>query len=167
MKILTAENVTYELDEVPEQVEDLRYGILDYSNPGYIDYFFIPLVFLESFYSPAAVMTIGEYKIQVPLDWSMIICDQMVGEPEVVSIMSLNDRGFSAFAVNPITSYMPQYLEIQIENIFTDVKWYAPKMKFGHLLCVPLSEGENPVCAMFVKDANKIPEVLDINEIFG
>jgi len=166
MKILTVENKTYELDEIPDQVEDLRYGILDYSDPKNVDYYFVPLVFLESFYSPAAVLQIGGKLINVPLDWSMVICDPEVGEPEVVSLMSLNDRGFSAFAFNPITGFVPKYLEIQMVNIFTDVKWYAPKLKYGHLLCVPLEEGENPDCVLFVKEANKIPEVLDINVIW-
>ena len=84
MKILTVENQTYDLDEVPDTVEDLRYGILDYSNPSYIDYYFIPLVFLESFYAPAAVLKVGENTISMPLDWSMVICDPMVGDPEVM-----------------------------------------------------------------------------------
>ena len=41
MKILTVENKTYELDDVPELVDDLRYGVLDYSDPKNVDYFFI------------------------------------------------------------------------------------------------------------------------------
>lgn len=166
MKILTVENDAYELDEIPDIVDDLRYGILDYSNPKNVDYYFIPLVFLESFYSPAAVMQIGDRQINVPLDWSMVICDPEVGDPEVVSLMSLNDRGFSAFAFNPITGFTPKYLDIQMNNVYTDVKWYAPKLKFGHLLCVPLSDGHNPDCVLFVKESNKLPEVLDINEIW-
>ena len=103
MKILTVENKTYELDDIPDTIEDLRYSILDYSNPSHIDYYFIPLVFLESFYAPAAVLKIGEHQITMPLDWSVVICDPAVGDPEVVSLMSLNDRGFSVFAFNPIT----------------------------------------------------------------
>ena len=166
MKILTVDNKTYELDEIPDQVEDLRYGVLDYSDPKNVDYYFVPLVFLESFYSPAAVLQIGDHQINVPLDWSMVICDQEVGEPEVVNLMSLNDRGFHAFVFNPITGFSPKYLEIQIKNVYTDVKWYAPKLKFGHLLCVPITDGDNPQCVMFVKEANKIPEVLDINVIW-
>lgn len=166
MKILTVENKTYELDEIPDTVDDLRYCVLDYSNPKFIDYFFIPLVFLESFYSPAAVMQIGNKSINVPLDWSMVICDHEVGEPEVVSLMSLNDRGFTAFTFNPITGFAPKYLDVQMTNVYTDVKWYAPKLKFGHLLVVPLSDGDNPDCVLFVKESNKLPEVLDINEIW-
>ena len=49
MKILTVDNKTYELDDIPV-VDDLRYGVLDYSNPKNVDYYFIPLVFLESFF---------------------------------------------------------------------------------------------------------------------
>ena len=129
MKILTVDNNTYELDDIPDTIEDLRYSILDYSNPSHIDYYFIPLVFLESFYAPAAVLKIGEYQITMPLDWSVVICDPSVGDPEVVSLMSLNDRGFSVFAFNPITGYTPKFMDIQITNIYTDVKWYAPNLK--------------------------------------
>jgi hypothetical protein len=80
--------------------------------------------------------------------------------------MSLNDRGFTAFAFNPITGYKPEYLDISITNIYSDVKWYAPKLKYGHLLCIPLSDDPNPMCVMFVKEANKIPEVLDLSELW-
>ena len=43
MKILTVDNKTYELDDIPEVVDDLRYGVLDYSNPKNVDYYFIPV----------------------------------------------------------------------------------------------------------------------------
>lgn len=166
MKILTVENTTYELDDIPETVDDLRYGILDYTNPKNVDYYFIPLIFLESFYSPAAVLQIGKHTISVPLDWSIVICDAEVGDPEVVSLMSLNDRGFKTFAINPITGFQPKYLDINMVNIYTDVKWHAPKLKFGHLLCIPLSDEPGSDCVLLVKEANKIPEVLDIGDIW-
>lgn len=166
MKILTVENETYELDEIPETIEDLRYGVLDYTNPKNVDYYFIPLIFLESFYSPAAVLQIGKYTVNVPLDWSIIICDPEVGDPEVVSLMSLNDRGFTTFVMNPINGFQPQYLQVDIVNVYNDIKWHAPKLKYGHLLCVPLSDEPASPCIIIVKDANKIPEVLDMNEIW-
>lgn len=166
MKILTVENTTYNLDEIPETVDDLRYGILDYSNPANIDYYFIPLVFLESFYAPAAVLQVGKHTINMPLDWSVVICDPEIGDPEVVSLMSLNDRGFHAFTFNPINGFTAEYPEVSIINIYTDVKWYSPKLKYGHLLCVPLSDEPESPCALFVKDANKLPEVLDISELW-
>ena len=50
MKILQLENQTYTLEKIPEYVDDqLRFAVLDNSNPAEPDYFFIPLIFLESF----------------------------------------------------------------------------------------------------------------------
>lgn len=166
MRILTVENTFYELDDIPDVVDDLRFGILDYSNPKNVDYYFIPLMFLESFYAPAAVLSVGKHQINVPLDWSIVICDPEIGEPEVMSLMSLNDRGYTAFGTNPISGFTPEYLDVSITNIYNDVKWYAPKLKNGHLLCIPLSDGPKPTCILLVKEANKIPEVLDLNEIW-
>ena len=53
MKILTLDNQPYELDHLPEEVDDMRFAILDNANPIEPDYHFIPLIFLESFNSPA------------------------------------------------------------------------------------------------------------------
>ena len=68
MKILTENNRAYDLDKIPNEVEDIRYCVLDYSDSKNPDYFFIPLIFLESFYAPAVVLKIGEYTVQMPLD---------------------------------------------------------------------------------------------------
>ena len=54
IKILTVDNQAYNLNQIPEEVEDLQYCILDCSTKD-PDYFFIPLIFLEKFSSPAVV----------------------------------------------------------------------------------------------------------------
>jgi hypothetical protein len=166
MKILTSDNTTYDLDFVPEEIDDIRYCVLDYSDKNNPDYFFMPLVFLEIFNAPAAVLKIGNSTFKVPIDWSIVICDSEVGEPEVIPITALNDRGFSAFTLNPISSYMPSYHLIEIVNIYQEVKWHFPKLKQGHLLAVPLEDTPESVCAFFVKETSKIPDVLDISELW-
>ncbi len=167
MNIQTVDNVAYDLDRLPNEIdEDLRYGILDYSNPQEVDYMFVPLVFLESFSCPAAVLRIGNREVKMPLDWSLVIGEPDHGDPEVINIMSLNDRGFSTFVFNPISGYKPEWHTVEIINIYQEVKWYVPKLKFGHILAVPLMPGEDPACAFFLKEANKVPEVLDLNKIW-
>lgn len=161
MKILTVDNQSYELDFVPEEIEDIRYSVLDYSNKNDADYFFVPLVFLEIFNAPAAVLRIGNHMVKMPLDWSLIICEPDVGDPEVVPITSLNDRGFHAFTFNPITGFLPQFQNVEITNVFQEVKWTFPKLKFGHFLAVPLSDEEGSNCAFFVKETSKVPDILD------
>lgn len=52
MQILTLENKTYYLNDLPEELEeDLRFSVFDNSDPHNPDYFYIPLIFLESFHS--------------------------------------------------------------------------------------------------------------------
>lgn len=165
-KILTVENETYDLDFVPEEIDDIRYCVLDYSDAKNADYVFVPLVFLESFNSPAAVLRIGARTVKIPLDWSLIVCDPMVGDPEVLPVTSLNDRGFKAFVFNPITGFLPDFDQVEIVNLYQEVKWYFPKLKFGHILAIPLEDGANPKCAYFVKDTNKVPDVLSTEDLW-
>ena len=74
MKILTLENRAFTLEKIPEWVDEkLRFAVLDNSDPGNPDFFYIPLIFLESFNAPAAVLEIGNWKIKMPLDWKMLI----------------------------------------------------------------------------------------------
>ena len=49
MRILTLDNRPYDLDHLPEEVDDMRFAILDNSDPANPDYHYIPLIFLESF----------------------------------------------------------------------------------------------------------------------
>lgn len=167
MKILTLDNKTYTLEKIPEYVDDsLRFAVLDNSNPQDPDYFFVPLIFLESFSAPAAVLQIGKYKLKMPLDWKMVIGDAEQGEMYVIPITSLNDRGFESFIFNPITGSKPEFAEVDIVDIYQEVKWYFPKIKSGQILAVPLEDKENPRCAYFVKDISRQSETLDYSQIW-
>jgi len=73
MKIHTLEDTAYELDELPEKIDDLRFSIFDNSNPKDPDYFYIPLIFLESFTAPALVLRIGDKVLKMPMDWHLLI----------------------------------------------------------------------------------------------
>lgn len=165
MKILTNHNSSYNLNTAPDNVDDLRFAVLDYSDQNEVDYFFMPLIFLESFNSPCVDLRIGKHNIQMPLDWSVIIGDKNTGEMEIMPLIYLNDKDFDIFCYNPIDGYMPHFLKLEVLNIWPDVKWYFPKLKNGHLLAVPLSEGQKPLCAYFLKDVGKIPESLDIRKL--
>jgi hypothetical protein len=166
LRILTTENKAYELDKVPNEVEDIRYCILDYTDPKNVDYFFIPLIFLESFYAPAVVLQIGDHKIQMPLDWSILVCDDNYSDLEIMSLTSLNDRGFYTMAFNPLRHMVPRPQPITIVNVYSEVKWFFPKLKHGNILVVPLDDTPHPPCALFVKEINKLPEVIDIGGLF-
>jgi hypothetical protein len=163
MRILTLDNECFKLDELPDQIEDdIRFSVLDNSDPQNPDFFFVPLIFLESFSAPAMVIEIAGKEFTMPVDWSVAVgCSESGNDLEILPLTSLNDRGFEAFLFNPLTSYKTDFAEIKIVNFYQDIKWYFPKMRNGQLLSVPITEGENPLCAFFVKEISRQNEIID------
>ena len=165
MRILLLENRSFEMTEIPDEVDDLRFCVFDNSNPKEPDYFFIPLIFLESFNSPALVLKIGNDTIRMPVDWQILIGESDVGDLEVVPLTSINDRGFSAFTFNPLSSFSPTFKPIEVVDIYQDVKWYFPKLKPGQMLAIPLTDNtDKPECVYFVKDISRQSEVVDYSK---
>ena len=167
MRLLLLENVAYEMNEIPEEIDDLRFCVLDNSDPKEPDYFFIPLIFLESFNAPALVLKIGESLIKMPIDWQILIGEPDLGDLEVVPLTSINDRGFNVFAFNPMSSFRPEFFPVDVVDIYADVKWYFPKLKPGQMLAVPLNVGgEKPLCVYFVKDISRQSEVVNYSKVW-
>ena len=167
MQILTLDNKTFHLNNLPDEVDDnMRFSVLDNSNPNEPDFFFQPLIFLESFNSPAVVLRIGKHEIQMPLDWCIVVgCRESGNDLEVVPLTSLTDRGFDAFVFNPLTDFKFSFGEIEILNIYMDVKWYFPKMRNGHILATPLTDGDKPPCAYFVKEISRQSEIIQYGKL--
>ena len=161
MRILLLDNLSYDLETLPEEIDDLRFAILDNSNPQNVDYYYIPLIFLESFNSPALVLKVGNKTMKMPVDWQVLIGEKDHGDLETLPLSSLNDRGFSAFEFNPLSSYNPTFQPIEIIDIWNDVTWYAPRLRNGQFLCVPIEDGPKPKCIYFVKEISRNCEIVD------
>ena len=163
MQILTLDNKCYKLKNLPDEIEDeIHFSVLDNSDSKNPDFFFIPLIFIESFSSPAMVLEINGKEIMMPVDWCIAVGDSSAGcDVEILPLTSIIDRGFEAFLFNPLKSYKFDFGDIKITNFYNDVKWYFPKMKNGQLLSVPIEDGDNPLCAYFVKDISRQSETID------
>ena len=167
MRLLTLDNISYPLTKIPDSVEEpIRFAVLDNSDPQDPDFFFNPLIFLESFNSPAVVLNINNQELTMPLDWCIAVgCSDAGSDLEVLPLTSLNNRGFEAFLFNPLTGSYPQFSKVEIVNFYNDVKWYFPKMRNGQLLCVPITQSDNPLCAYFVKDVTRQSEIIDFGKL--
>ena len=165
MRILTLENCYYNLETLPDEVDDLRFAILDNSNPQNVDYHYIPLIFLESFSAPALVLRVGDATIKMPVDWQILIGEKDHGDLETLPLTSINDRGFNAFIFNPLSSFKLDFAPIEIIDIYHDVTWYAPRLKNGQFLAVPIDDGPKPRCAYFVKEISRNCEIVDVSQV--
>lgn len=166
MLILTLDNKPFNLENLPEEIDDLRFAILDNSNPNNVDYYYIPLIFLESFNSPALVLRVGDTSIKLPLEWQILIGEPDLGDLETIPLTSINDRGFKSFQFNPINGFRPSFLDIEVMDIYNDVTWYTPRLKNGQFLCIPIDDGENPRCIYIVKEVSRNCEVVDFDQAF-
>ena len=112
------------------------------------------------------VMEINGHEIMMPVDWSIAVGDSQTGNDiEILPLTSINDRGFESFLFNPLTSFKTDFGSIEITNFYNDVKWYFPKLKNGQLLGVPITTGENPLCAFFIKDVSRQSELIDYGKL--
>lgn len=168
MNILTLDNIPFSLNNLPDEVDDsTRFAVLDNSDPKNPDFFFVPLIFLESFNSPAMVLKIGEDEISMPIDWCIAVGDSATGNDiEILPLTSLNNRGFEALVYNPLSSFRLEFKKIEIVNFYNDVKWYFPKMKNGQLLSVPIEHRPAPLCAFFVKEISRQSEIIYLDRLF-
>jgi hypothetical protein len=119
---------------------------------------------LESFNAPALVLQIGDNRIRMPVDWQILIGEPDLGDLEVLPLTAINDRGFKAFQFNPLTSFRPSFPDIEIIDVYHEVAWYAPKLKNGQMLAVPINQGFKPDCVYFVKDVSRNCEIVDYNK---
>ena len=168
MKILTVENIPYDLNKMPQTVsDDMAFSVLDNSNPKEPDFFFLPLIYIESFNAPAIVLEIGGKEVTMPLDWSIAVGDKEDSNTvEVVPLTSIADRGFSAFIFNPLDGFKADFYEVNVVNFYNDVKWYFPKIKNNQLLSTPLTNNKSPDCAFFVKDISRQCEQIDYGSVW-
>jgi hypothetical protein len=167
MRILTLDNNCFSMNNLPNEIEDdIRFSVLDNSDPKNPDFFFVPLIFIESFNAPAMVLEINGNEITMPIDWSIAVGDSECGNDlEVLPLTSINDRGFESFLFNPLSSFKHEFGSIKVVNFYNDVKWYFPKMRNGQLLSVPITEGSEPLCAFFVKDISRQSELIDYTNL--
>jgi hypothetical protein len=167
MQILTLDNETFSLNNLPDEVDDTtRFAVLDNSNPSEPDFLFMPLIFLESFNAPAMVLRIGNDEVTMPIDWSIAVGDSQSGcDIEILPLTSLNDRGFEALCFNPLSSFRLEFKKIEIVNFYNDVKWYFPKMKNGQLLATPIQFGNKPDCVYFVKEISRQNEIIQLDKL--
>lgn len=160
MRILTNHNRSFDLTNLPDQVDDLRYAVLDNSDPADPDYYFNSLIFLESFLAPALLLQVAQHQLTVPINWHVLIGEPDHGELELVPLTSISDRGFSCFAFNPLSSFRPEFLSVDVRDVYTDTRWHAPKMRTGQLLCVPVADGAKPTCIYLAREVTRSTELV-------
>lgn len=160
MLILTPNNTAFEMNAVNSFIPDEQYCALDLSDISDTDYFFHNILSTMSFSALVAVLTVGEYTIQMPLNWQILLGDENTGMMEVSSIedlISLKDP--HAFVYNPYVSRYPHFMPVCVKNICTiNLRWVTPCLSKHNMLAVPLTYTKEPLCCFFADEIDKFPD---------
>jgi len=171
MHILNEENKIFDLNLIPDEV-DLSFWIFD-NSVGMKDYFCQPLLMVESFYSPVVRLKLtvessrekSQHYINLPADFQILIGEPGYPSLEIVPITSLSGRHFRAFTINPSTSFRPEFMHIEVDDVFPNSrKWFVPRLAAGQLHGVPLHSLEKPPCIFITRDLPKALEIINLKD---
>ena len=73
---------------------------------------------------------------------------------------------FSVFSFNSLSSFSADFLPIEVVDVYQNVEWFAPKLKNGQFLSVPIDDGEKPRCVYFIKDVSRNSEIILYNDLW-
>jgi hypothetical protein len=172
MLILNESNQAVDLNLIPDVV-DMHFWVFD-NTTHTKDFICQPLLMIESFYSSTIKLRLTvdsgrkpytTYFINVPSDYQLLIGEPTHGDLEINPITSLSGRNFRAFSLNPLSSFRPEFLHVETEDVLPIIKWFMPKMKTGAILCVPLSSEPKPPCIYLVRDMPKALEIIKMADV--
>lgn len=165
MKILSLSHVV-DTDEVSFD-DDTHFCTLDYSGREVIDFYFHPLMFLEEFRDTKAELSVGDHRVGLPLDWSILCGDPDVGMTELIPLTHINGRRFDVVTYNPFTSYMPSLMRMDLVNVYPNMEWVVPKLEVGQMLLIPLHAHSGAPCIIATNQKlSKLPDAIDISWAF-
>jgi hypothetical protein len=167
MLILTEHNSPLETDGIADST-GVHFCVLDFSKQKNPDYYFEPMIYVETFATHITVLSVGPFQVTLPFSWCILVGE--LGKPvEYVSIEDILSRDLSAFCINPISGFSPIYLPIRLEEPRRNVSLSMPPVKQHQLLVLPIgyernSEGERkegPLCIMASDRKAKIIDSMD------
>lgn len=161
MNVLTPENYSFEVDQITDTIPNEMFCVLDLSEAGDSDYYFRHINNIITFNSMSADLEIGDEVIQVPLAWQILLGDEDSGLMEMCTVENiLNMKEPCAFVYNPIRSMYARYLPVRVLRVYTlPTKVQIPLLAKKNLLAIPLRTGDNPLCAYFADENEKIQDV--------
>lgn len=184
MKVLTIGNEPFELNQVVPNMDDLYYSVIDASDINEPDYMFHKLHIFTSYEHPSVELQIGDFTVEVPLNWKILTGHPDEGVLELVSIEDLLGFDYKAFVTNPLHGIIPNYMDIKVNKAYpTNTRWFVPKLQKKNMLAVPVgteadwkeyvidrTTGEThkaPLCVYFIDDIDTMKNNIETYDLIN
>jgi len=168
MIILTEENKPFNIQTNLNLLKERRimFSVYDCSVKNNYDFFFLPLIYLESFKTDVAILKFNDNFLYIPINYRIMIGEKDYDKIENISIFESFSGIFYAVCLNPLNCYTLDFLKIEIVSILNDVNWLFPKVKNYNYIVYPIENKYSPKCIIVANDTVKLPIDIEKFEFF-
>ncbi len=140
MEILLPENKPFNLNQPKNKLIDSKMCVFDYSDKDDKDFLFKKITTFFSYGYHMVELQIGEkYKLEVPLNWRVMVINDHDLMCQLVSIDELLHFNHQTVIFNPFYVGIPKIVDIKINSVnINKVQCFVPKLPKKNLLVTPL-----------------------------
>lgn len=119
------------LDSIDTPLKTEFFWILDLANK---DFKLNPLQMNEELHTPALVLNILDYAVEVPANWNLLIYSEETSQLDVAEISDLTRGNFTAMVYNhKLDRIVPGH--VKVVNYISHTKIHTPSLHKTHMLC--------------------------------
>lgn len=142
MQILNEHNEIEVLTDLMCDVKGESFWVLDLSIH---DFTLWPLTMLEEQTTSAYVLLVGGERVVIPCNWKVMIYDGETSDVDVIDVVDLAGRDFTAFGYGPLRA-IPKPLTLKVIDLIHDITFVVPSKHKQHMWCLPVDATTWIVC---------------------
>ena len=142
MKVLTPDNIPFELNQPTNKLIDAKMCVFDTSNKEYKDFFFKKITNYVSYRYPTVDLKIFDEKdsfvITLPLNWKIITTNNSDYICDLINVEDLLHYEHTIPVFNPLHIGFPRLMNVKIININPImIEHFVPRLPKKNLLVMP------------------------------
>lgn len=135
MLILDEDYRTTILDSIYAPVKSDYFWCLDTTDQ---DFMLAPLTVLEEITAPTLTLTFGDFSLNVPASWNILVYDNETMQIDSIEISSASGKDFRAFIYGP-HEHQQHGVIIKTSHYMPVAKTVAPLLNKHQMLCHPIT----------------------------
>lgn len=139
MEVLVSSNKSFNLNQPSNSLLDEKFCVFDYSDKDDKDFYFKRVSKYFSYRNAVAELKIGNYYLDLPLNWKVLVTNTYDYMCNLVSIEDLLHYPHKTAIFNPYYYCVPKIVNISINNInFKPIEHFVPYLSKKNVLVLPL-----------------------------
>jgi len=145
MKVLSSDNLPFDLNQPTHKLIDTKMCVFDTSDKNYKDFFFKKITNYISYRYPSVMLKLynekTSFNITLPLNWKIATLNESDFLCDIVSLEELVHFEHTVPVFNPLHVGIPNLMKIKITGINPIMtEHFVPKLPKKNMLVLPLGD---------------------------